>query len=431
MQARLPPAQPAMSEDCLFLNVWAPTTTPPGARLPVLVYLHGAGFNSGSASQLLFSGETLARGGVIVVNMNYRLGVLGGLALPALTAESPQHASGNYQYLDQLAALQWVQRNVAAFGGDPTNVTLMGQSSGAVEVTILQASPLARGLFNKVVALSGAAVFHGGAWPGWTLAQAETQGLRVLAATGAKSLAQLRAMPAEDIVAHASFYFPVGAEGHVLPAHPAEIFAAGRQNDVPTFVGNTRDEGFSPLASIKTLAQYQASLEGMFPGHAAEVLSLYPASDDAEARAAALRVANEGEFARQMTQWARLQSTTGHAPAYLFVFDGAQGPAPHGRDVPFWFGRLDVPNPRMPTPSGADRELSARMVELLLAYVKTGVPWTASIQAPRYQLAHESVIELGDPPRQRPLDPGVDYFLDHPEWIVGIGAAGMNPLQIK
>ena len=432
MQAVQPEGQPPMNEDCLFLNVWTPGNAGAKSRLPVVVYLHGAGFNTGSASQAAFSGETLAQHDVILVNMNYRLGVMGGLALPALTASSPDHSSGNYQYLDQIAALRWVQRNIARFGGDPGNVMLMGQSSGAINVSILQASPLARGLFSKVLALSGAGVMHGGAWPGWTLSEAEQQGLRVQAATGAKSLEELRAMPAQEVISHAKFYFPVGAEGHVLPQHPAEIFAGGKQNDVPTFIGNTRDEGFSSIAKAQSVAQFQSDVRQMFGNQADRVLQLYPASSDAEVASVATRLANAGEFAKQMTQWARLQSATGKSPSYLFVFDGAQGPAPHGRDVAYWFGRMDqVDARRFVAPTAEDRRLSEKMVALLVAYARTGIPRTDAIDVPAYRRTAESVIELGNPIVSRPLDAGVDYFLDHPELIVGIGEPGLNPLKAK
>ena len=430
MQATPPRSQPPMSEDCLFLNLWTTVRAKLGVRRPVLVYLHGAGFNSGSASQAGFSGETLAQHGLVVVNMNYRLGVMGGLALAQLTAESPHRSSGNYQYLDQLAALRWVQRNIEQFGGDPGNVTLMGQSSGAIDVAILQASPLARGLFNRVLALSGSGVMHGGAWPAWPLEEAERQGMRVLAATGARSMAELRAMPARQIITHASFYFPVGAEGYVLQAHPAEIFAAGKQNDVTTFIGNTRDEGFSDIAHVGTREQYIESVRKMFGGRSVELLQLYPAATDEEAQAAAGRLANDGEFGKQMTQWARLQAGTGKMPAYLFVFAGAEGPAPHGRDVAFWFGRLEVSDPRFVPPTVADRALSEKMVGLIVRYATSGLPDSAAISAPRYDRADELLIELGDRVRQRRVNAGVDYFLDHPDLMVGIGANGRSPLSI-
>jgi mono/diheme cytochrome c family protein len=229
-------AHGAVSEDCLFLNVWTSAATGE-ARRPVFVYLHGGGFNEGSGAVPVYDGEGLARKGLVVVTVNYRLGSLGFLAHPELTAASGGKASGNYALLDQIAALQWIRDNIAAFGGDPGRVTLAGQSAGGISVLALMASPLAKGLFHRAIVESAI----GGA-PDRSLAEAEADGVRFVAAKGAASLAELRATPAGEVARREGFAFRPITDGYVLPTGLDAALAAGCQLDVPVIIGANADE---------------------------------------------------------------------------------------------------------------------------------------------------------------------------------------------
>lgn len=421
---------PGPSEDCLYLNVWIPPASQSRRARPVLVYVHGAGFNVGSASVPMLSGEFLARRGLIVVSMNYRLGAFANLALPELTAESPHHTSGALMHLDQLAALRWVQQNIARFGGDPRNVTLAGQSSGSINVCALQASPLARGLFARIVGMSGACVTRGGAWPARTLADAERDGLALQARLGANKLAELRAIPAESILMAAGFSVPVGVDGYLLPRPPGEIFAAGEHNDLPTLVGDTRDEGFSGVTAASSVGDYEARVRVIAGDHADEVLALFPAHTTVEVPVVASRLANQGEFGKQMLVWARRQAARGRSPAYLYEFDGAGHAAvPHGMDVAYWFGTLDAAMPRAadktPAPiASADRELSANMMEILVSFASGGFPRISGKPLPRLRRGAEQLVRLGVPVKFTAVPAGSDYFARHPEIVVGIGETG-------
>ncbi|MDB5684510.1 MAG: carboxylesterase family protein, partial [Sphingomonas bacterium] len=235
----------ATSEDCLYLNIWAPR----GARkAPVIVWIYGGGFNIGSASMANYSGEPLAAAGVVRVNLAYRVGPLGFLAHPALTAESGYGGSGNYGLMDQIAGLQWVRRNIARFGGDPDNVTIVGQSAGSMSVALLQMSPLARGLFARAVGMSGSP--FGGMLGPIPLAKAEAQGVALQKELGASSLAALRAEPGDRVTAATTSRDAIVRDGHVVTGSAEEVFAARRHSDVPILIGYTRDESFRPLGPV-------------------------------------------------------------------------------------------------------------------------------------------------------------------------------------
>ena len=235
----------ATSEDCLYLNVWTPAAPGTEARLPVMVWIHGGGFVVGSGAEARYDGARLAARGIVVVTVNHRLNALGFLAHPELTAESEHHASGNYGLLDLVAALQWVKRNIAAFGGDPDKVTIAGESAGSHAASALMASPLAKGLFARVIGESGA-MFASPSRALASLAEAEAAGLDFMRKVGARSLAELRAAPADAILAAApGLGFRPIIDGWFLPRSPAEIFAAGEQSDVPLMAGWNKDEGFN------------------------------------------------------------------------------------------------------------------------------------------------------------------------------------------
>ncbi len=306
-----------VSEDCLYLNVWTPAASA-SERLPVMVWIYGGGGVQGSGSEQFYAGDGLAKKGVVVVTFNYRVNVFGWMAHPELTKESPHHSSGNYGELDQIAALQWVHRNIAAFGGDPDKVMIFGQSGGSRSVNWLQASPLATGLFRAAAGESHA-VFG----TMTTLAEAEQQGERFAQSTGASSLAALRAMSAEDLEAaslkSASGAMGAGAivDGWVLPQDIRHIFEAGQQNDVALLTGATNDEGGRIGASRgpqeKTAGAYRAWAEQTLGPKASAFLEAYPAATDADVATALHDASRDANFA-QHRLWAHLQATTGKSP---------------------------------------------------------------------------------------------------------------------
>ena len=399
------------SEDCLYLNVWSK----PGARkAPVVVYIHGGGFFIGSGSMPLYGGEVLARHGAVFVNLNYRLGVLGFLAHPELTKESPHGSSGNYALLDQIAALKWVRQNIARFGGDPDNVTIAGQSAGSMAVLALQASPLARGLFHRAIGMSGGNI-GSPASALRPLSAGEREGQKFLDIMKAGSIADLRMIPADRLVVPRVPGSPaIGPiqDGYVLPASLDEIFAEGRQNDVPLVLGFTRDEAFGGLGPIKDLAEYQAKAAARFGDRSAEFLVLYPARTDDEARAQARAADRDATMVVSMKAWATAQRAKGRAPVFSCMFarphsyragvtfpdlNPATAGAYHTSEVPFWLGTLDSFDRYRPTRAwtAADRAFGSAMTESLVAFAKTGNPTTARLHWPQFDARQPRLLELG------------------------------------
>lgn len=389
------------SEDCLYLNVWAK----PGLhKAPVIVFIHGGAFFVGSGSMALYGGEALARRGVVFVNLNYRLGALGFLALPELSKESPHGSSGNYGLLDQVAALKWIRANIAAFGGDPENVTIMGQSAGSMSVLALQASPLAKGLFERAMGMSGALIGSAGPASMRPLANAEQDGLKLEKIWHADSLADLRALPADRLVVpRTPGTPPVGpiVDGFFLPESIAETFAQGKQSDVPLMVGFTRDESFGGLGRITGLADYIAKAREKFGDNADEFLKLYPAATDAEAQAQSHLADRDGTMVTAMDAWARAQVSTGKAPVFSYEFarhhsfapdakftdiDPATVGAYHASGVPFWLGSVDSFNRFRETRAwtSADRGFSEQLMNSLVAFARNGSPDTSSLHWPRF-----------------------------------------------
>jgi para-nitrobenzyl esterase len=412
----------ACSEDCLFLNVWAPVN-PSAKKLPVIVYIYGGGYQGGSSSAPFMSGEFLAGKGVVYVNFNYRLSVLGNLGLPELTAESPHRASSNYVHLDELAVLRWVQRNIAKFGGDPDNVTLMGQSSGGMDVCYLQGSPLTRGLIHRVVALSGS-TFPGGPWTPRPLEQVEQAGLKFQEKLGVKSLKELRSLPWERLLENSwiDINEPTEADGYVLPEPTPEMFAAHKQTDVPTLLMWCRDEGFSDLTRVETLEEYKGVVQRIAGAKAEEMLKIYPASTDEEARPAGLKAGRSGGAAKQMMGWAVAQSA-GRSPVFVSTFSYGKS-AGHGRDVAYWHGTMG----RMPTGPGSvgatvtayDKELSGRMMDALIAFTKTGNPSTPALEWPEFDPKNPYRMVFSDRIGAVPVDKGVFFYIANPDVKVRI-----------
>src|SRR5271156_70566 len=267
---------PVVSEDCLYLNIWTPVKSAQ-ERLPVIVWIYGGGYINGSASMPLYWGDKLAHKGVIVVTIAYRLGPLGFLAHPELTRESPHHSSGNYGLMDQIAALEWIQRNIAAFGGDPKRVTIAGQSSGAISVSILMASPLARNLFQRAIGESGGLFEPLQLAPKYLLANAEHDGEKYAASLGAASLKDLRRLPANLLTGNAGGISHPVIEPYVLPVSPYEAFTSGQQNDVPLLIGSNAEEARSltDVTHVKA-ATFDSDIEHSFGQLPAPLIAAYP-----------------------------------------------------------------------------------------------------------------------------------------------------------
>lgn len=407
------------SEDCLYLNVWS---RPGLKKAPVIVYIYGGGFFIGSSSMPLYGGEGVAKRGAVFVNLNYRVGVLGFLSLPELTAESPHKASGNYAFLDQIAALKWVRDNIAAFGGDPNNVTIAGQSAGSMSVLTLQASPLAKGLFQKAVGMSGAQIGAPGQAVLRPLASAEADGRKFEDLMKVKSLEDLRALPADRLVVPRNPGAPAvgpNMDGYVLPDQAGTIFAAGRQNDVPLMLGFAHDESFGGLGAVKDLADYRARVQARYGARAAEFLALYPARTDEQARDQAREADRDATMVVSMKDWARSQSVTGRAPVYSYMFARPHSYAPgvhftdldpatagsyHTSEVPFWLGSLDSFNKFRHTRDWtvADWDFSHAMTDSLIAFARTGKPDTAQMHWPRYDDSQPMLLALGQTPQLAP-----------------------------
>jgi para-nitrobenzyl esterase len=397
---------PEISEDCLYLNVWAPPRKL-GKRVPVIAWIHGGGYSTGSASMPLYWGDKLAQRGVIVVTIAYRLGPFGWLAHPELTRESAHHSSGNYGLMDQLAALQWIQRNIGAFGGDPKRVTIAGQSAGAMAVSELMASPRAKGLFQRAIAESGGLFEPIQLAPDYVLTKSEAVGEKYLASLGVSSIAQLRKLPASQLLGGtaASITHPI-IEPYVLPASPYEVFASGRQNDVPVLIGSNAEEARSltdvSKVTAKTFSTDLAAAFGPLPG---ALIAAYPFTSDAEARQARLDLERNLRFGWDMWAWARLQASTGHSPVFYYSFQ-QRPPFPSGSVYAGWgashyaelwyvFDHLD----QYPWNwTEADRKLAEEISGYWVNFARAGDPNGAAVPPwPAFENARAQVQILKSP----------------------------------
>ncbi|MFN8440289.1 MAG: carboxylesterase family protein [Caldilineaceae bacterium] len=312
-----------MSEDCLYLNIWTPAE-PSEERLPVLVYFYGGGNVAGDGSEPRYDGERLAQRGIITVTTNYRLNVFGFFAHPELTQESPQHASGNYGYLDQTAALRWIQENIAAFGGDPGRITIAGESAGSISVSAQMISPLAKHLIAGAIGSSGSVL---GALSPLPLAVAEQIGLEIAKDAGATSLAELRSLPAEQLLQATSTrtpqHFPGTIDGYFLPSAPIDLYAAGAQSQVPLLVGwNSEEMNYRFLLGDNppTLANYHAMVRERFGEAAEPLLQLYPATNEDEVIASATDLAGDLFIGYSTWKWADLHGQSSHHPVYRYLY---------------------------------------------------------------------------------------------------------------
>jgi len=380
---------PAPSEDCLYLNVWSPAQLDrvPRGKLPVLIYVHGGGFMAGDGSEKRYDGAALAKQGIVVVTINYRLGVFGFFSHPELTANSPHHASGNYGLLDQAAALAWVKRNIAAFGGDPNHVTIGGESAGSIAVSALMASPLSRDQIVGAIGESGAAMQK---LTPPALADAERKGEAFAQSIGTPTLAALRAMPADQLLAAQGnahdMPFDMVIDGYFLTEPPSVTFGSGKAARVPLLVGSNSQEapGTAVIGEgLPTVAAYHAGLTRMLGDRANAVFALYPAGTDADVMPMATAIASDDFLALPTWKWFDLQRQTG-APTYYyyythvrprFLLDPGSRPAwgaVHSAEIEYALGNLDI-NPIYAW-TDADRKVSATMSAYWANFIKTGNP---------------------------------------------------------
>ena len=371
------------SEDCLYLNVWTPAKSST-AKLPVLVYFYGGGFNAGDGSEYRYDGESMAKKGIVSVTVNYRLGVFGFLAHPGLTVESVHHSSGNYGLLDQHAALVWVQKNIAAFGGDPKRVTIGGESAGSMSVSAQVASPLSKGLFVGAIAESGSVLAN---LSPVSLADAEQNGVKFANKVGAVTLADLRKMPADQLLElSASASFPRTIDGYFLPEPPTEIFEAGRQMHVPLLAGwNSTEVDYHSLLGKDepTLVNYKKALQRLYGDHADEVLAAYPATTNADVMQAATDLASDRFIVYATWKFIDLQRQTSGKPVYSYLFSRKRPTmvngqinvalgAVHASEIEYALGNLPYNKVYAWMPD--DFKVSETMETYFANFIKTGNP---------------------------------------------------------
>lgn len=443
---------PSMSEDCLFLNIWAPRNA---RKAPVFVWIYGGALTSGASNLSMYEGSAVASRGVVFVSINYRLGILGFLAHPELSAESPQKVSGNYGLKDQIEALRWIQRNIAAFGGDPTNVTIAGESAGALSVMHLMTSPPAQGLFAKAIAQSAYMIsLPELKQPKYGAPSAETIGAQLAAAINAPTLAELRTMDATSLVSAAarSGYFPMNTvDGLTLPRQIPDAFENGQQARVPILAGFNEGE----IRSLRVLIPpvptdavwYEAEIRKRYVDRANDFLKLYPSTNLEQSILSITRDALYGWTAEKLV---RSQTAIGER-GFLYLFDHGYPAADqaglhafHAAEIPYVFGNIDRTSPSWPkipdTP--AERTFSSAMLEYWTSFARSGAP-RASRQPdwPAYG-SKRAYMHFDDTPQARThLMPGMFELNDEVvcrrraqgdqawNWNVGIVAPTLPPRE--
>jgi para-nitrobenzyl esterase len=379
------PTGPPTSEDCLYLNVWTAAAAA-SERRPVMVWIYGGAFSEGAGSVLLYDGESLAKKGAVVVTLNYRLGAFGFFTHPELSKESGRNASGNYGVLDAIAVLRWIRNNISGFGGDPGNVTIFGQSAGAMMVSSLVGSPEARGLFRRAIAQSGGWMGVGRMGRMRTLAQAEEAGVKAASAAG--SIEEWRAKPTEEVQKTLrGGGGGIVVDGWLFPEDLSNTFANGRQLDVDVLIGSNKDEG-SFIAKGPSAEMWRSQVTERWRDLAEEYLKLYPAGSDAEA-AQSSEAAFRDEMFWHMRLFAERQAARGKARAYLFYFTHEPPPTPgrrdlratHAAEIPYVFNNLpalrlypDDSAPDLASASAVDRALADTTSSYWVNFARTGDP---------------------------------------------------------
>jgi para-nitrobenzyl esterase len=421
------------SEDCLYLNVYAPDDASSRSGLPVMFWIHGGGFSGGSGDEPRHDGDFLPTKGVVLVTINYRLGVFGFLATSDLAKEADGSA-GNYGLLDMVAALEWVKKNIKQFGGDPGNVTIFGESAGSEAVSTLMAAQPARGLFQKAIGESGGALGVGARGPEAQAEQekrepawVESLGTTGLAPTGGAgaSLAALRAMPTDEILAAAAKKgapgFPMVVDGRLLTEPVADTYAAGKQAHVPLLAGWNRDEFFFPSWGM-TADKWKATAAQRFGDHASEFLAVYPGDSDEQAMRSAIDYGSDTFIAFSTWKWVQAQVKTGDAPVYRYHLELAAPPSKlhpgsyafHSDDIEYLFGTLDTRPGAVWRPE--DRKLSEEMMDYWTNFAKTGDPNGPGLpEWPRFDKTNE-LIHLDSTITSGPdtTRPRYEFLLENP-----------------
>ncbi|HWG75776.1 MAG TPA: carboxylesterase family protein [Steroidobacteraceae bacterium] len=394
-----------ISEDCLYLNVWTPAKTA-GEKLPVLAWIYGGGFTAGMTSTPLYDGTHFAQKGVVFVSISYRVGSFGFLATPELSRESG-HGSGNYGLLDQLAALKWIQRNIAKFGGDPSKVTVFGHSAGGFAVSMLAGSPLAKGLFRAAISESGSNFTPpaDSTWAGTTidtLRMSEAAGEKWLQGLGASTLKQARALPAQTLLAAQRsrggprFWPP--ADGYVIVGDQYDLWQQGRFNDTPILVGDVSDEAAGFGVRKTDPASFETMVRTGYGNKADSILAAYPHANDAQATRSGTQLSSDTIFDWNQYTWARLESSYGKHKAYMYYFDlpTARDPngSSHGQEVAYVFGNLAGPG--RPAPTNRDEQISQQMQDYWVNFTIKGDPNGPGLPAwPAFSESAPDVMRFG------------------------------------
>lgn len=403
----------SLNEDCLYLDVWTAAKTA-GEKLPVIAWIYGGGFTGGMTSAPLYDGANFARKGVVFVSLSYRVGALGFLATPELSKESG-HGSGNYGLLDQIAGLKWIHANIARFGGDASKVTVLGHSAGAFAVSMLAASPRAKGLFRAVIAQSGANFMppQDSPWAGGsiqTLRMAEGAGKTWLDSLGATTLAAARALPADKIIAaqegKAAPRFWPAVDGYVIPADQYQLWKQGRFNDTPILVGDVSDEAAAFGARKSEPAAFETEVRQGYGKEADAILAVYPHATAEQATRSATQLRSDTSFDWGQYTWARLEASQGKNKAFVYWFDRPSAANPngsgHGQEVGYVFGNLGVGGRPQPTPQ--DRALSDQMQAYWVNFASHGDPNGPALAPwPAFTIGNPLVMRFGVNPGPAPI----------------------------
>ena len=417
-------APATVKEDCLYLNVWTPARTA-NERLPVMVWIYGGAFAAGMTSIPLYDGTRLAQKGVVLISIAYRVGAFGFLTTPQLASEGK--GAGNYGLLDMIEALHWVHKNIESFGGDPTRVTIFGESAGGIAVSMLCASPLAKGLFQRAISESGGyfqppKFANEGGENGMLAKYAEKQGQQFLGSLGTTDVKAARTLSAsliqrESGPALSARFWPV-YDGYVLPGDLYEAYQASRFNDTPVLIGTNSDEGALFARPGVTVTSFGTEVRDGYDDKASVILAAYPDGNDAEAASSSKNLFRDTAFAWPTWAWAKLQSRVAKNPAYVYYFDHRTQLNPdgatHGAEMGYVFGNLD---PRLGAASGADVTLSDRMMSYWVEFAKNGAPnapglpaWPPFNETTQQVMYFDGTIGPRPMPNQAQLQALNDYY---------------------